>query len=396
MGKVTITTAHKGFNYGTSLQAYASKSYITSLGYDAEIVWYKEGFIKGRDIRLRKLIFMFLRTFWRPSLFKKTLLSYKSSLTKEINEDAKKIFLEFTEKELNIQSFSWRELKEYVRKEEVIACICGSDQIWNATNIYIDPIYYLKFAPRKKRVAYAPSFGKDEIPKYNKNAIKRNISQIDYLSVREEQGSNIINELVGREVPVMIDPTLLLNKEDWLKAIRDINNNDKKKYILLYFLDKPSQEAMRYIENLMKIYKCDIISIPNKHDEFEKFDNCNSFSTGPLEFIDLIANSLFVCTDSFHGMAFSINLNTPFFIFKRVYGAASDQSSRIVSLLEKLELQDRFINETEASGELYIDYEMSFDNSNILLEGERVKAKTYLLDAFSNIKNNLNYGGNNE
>lgn len=69
---------------------------------------------------------------------------------------------------LQVKKLSWHELKAYASNEDVLACVCGSDQIWNATNIYIDPVYYLKFAPVNKRVAYAPSFGKSEIPQYNK------------------------------------------------------------------------------------------------------------------------------------------------------------------------------------------------------------------------------------
>lgn len=66
MKKISITTVYKGFNYGSSLQAYASKLYFSSLGYDSEIIGYRDGFLKGRDIRFKVIIF--LRIFWRPSL----------------------------------------------------------------------------------------------------------------------------------------------------------------------------------------------------------------------------------------------------------------------------------------------------------------------------------------
>ena len=389
MKKITITTAHKGFNYGTSLQAYASKVYLSNLGYNTEIIWYKDGIIKGRDIRLKKLSAMFLRTFWRPNLFRKTFLTYKNSLSKEIGADAKKAFLEFEKNRLQVKKLSWRSLKSYVRDDQVVACICGSDQIWNATNIYIDPIYYLKFAKKKKRIAYAPSFGKNEVPDYNKKIIKKYISEFDYLSVREEQGAKIIMDLTEREVPVMIDPTLLLDKKDWLKTTSTMENYKKENYILLYFLDKPSSVAMKYIENIKELYNCSVITIPNKHSEFDILGNCKTVSAGPEEFISLIANAKFVCTDSFHGTAFSANFNIPFLTFKRIYGAASDQSSRIISLLERLELHDRFISQSEIIGEIDVN-EISFNNSNKLLQNERQKAKEYLLGAIANIEGKSN------
>ncbi len=396
MKKVTITTVYKGFNYGSSLQAYASKLYLYKLGYNSEIIGYKDGLLKGRNFSFKKLFIMFLRTFWRPSLFRKTFLTYKTIIQKEISQEDRKAFFQFTENNLQVKKFSWKGLKTYVSKDDVVACICGSDQIWNATNVYIDPIYYLKFAPKQKRIAYAPSFGKKEIPPYNKEIIKKNISGFNYLSVREEQGVAIIKELRGKEVPALIDPTLLLDKNNWLDTISNLKEEKKEKYILLYFLDKPSSVAVKYIEELIRIYKCPVISIPYIHSEFDTFKCIKKLGVGPLDFVDLISNALFVCTDSFHGTAFSVNLNIPFFTFKRNYGAATDQSSRITTLLEKLQLSNRFISVTEINGEMQFEAPMCFNNSNKILHHEREKSKKYLVNALSNIESKTKNGGNNE
>jgi hypothetical protein len=390
MEKISITTVFKGFNYGSSLQAYASKKYLSSLGYEAEIIGYRDGVIKGRDIRFKKLFIMLLRTFWRPRLFKKTFSTYKNSLQKEISEGAKKAFLEFADRRLQVKKYTWSGLKMYARNDNVLACVCGSDQIWNATNIYIDPIFYLKFAPKKKRIAYAPSFGKSEIPKYNKGIIRKYVSGFDYLSVREEQGANIIKDLTGIDAPVLIDPTLLLDKTDWLNTVDDLKVCERGKYILLYFLDKPSSAAIWYIKRLIEVYNCSAIAIPYQHSEFVEFECCSSVSAGPLEFIHLVSNASFVCSDSFHGTAFAINLNIPFLTFKRNYGMAKDQSSRIISLLEKLELIKRFICETELSEEINLEYQMSFENSNRLLACERQKAKEFLLNSLAIIESKTN------
>ena len=186
----------------------------------------------------------------------------------------------------------------------------------------------------------------------------------------------------------MIDPTLLLDKNDWIDAASSCRKDENdEKYVLLYFLDKPSDAAIRYIEKLIEKYNFTAISIPYKHNAFDRFRSCKCVSAGPLEFIDLVQKATFVCTDSFHGMAFSVNFNIPFLIFNRIYGTASDQSSRIVSLLDKLELKNRFIIDTEISDvmEINIEYKMSFENSNKLLQFEREKQK-YLIDAFSSIE----------
>lgn len=385
MDKIGICTVYTGFNYGSSLQAYASKKYISNLGYDVDILTYKDGLVKGRDIRIKKLLIMFLRTFWRPKLFRKTFLTYRNSLKKELDLESKRYFFDFEKNNLSPKQLSWKELKKFANNNNTLACICGSDQIWNATNIYIDPIFYLRFAPKKKRIAYAPSFGKSSIPKYNVEIIKKYISDFKYISVREEEGEKIVFDLINREVTSLIDPTLLLRKSEWLEnfGIRD----GSEKYILLYFLDKPTKIALKYIRKILDDTNFKVKIIHNNHEEYNGLDfEIDYISAGPKEFVKLINNAAFVCTDSFHGMVFSINLNTPFYIFKRDYGVASDQSTRIVSLLNKISLNKRFIYDLKQIKD--IDINLNFELTNKLLDNERNKSRIYLINALTDIKSN--------
>lgn len=386
--KIGIATVHTGFNYGSCLQAYASQIFISSMGYDTKLLWYKEGMVKGRDVRLKKIIVMVMRTFWRPNLLKKTFLTYKSSLKKEIDNDTKRKFLQFQKNNLKVKRCSWKEMKIFASDKNTLACVCGSDQIWNATNIYIDPIFYLRFAPKFKRVAYAPSFGKNFVPDYNKKIISKYIKDFNHISVREEQGTKIIYDLIGKEVSSVLDPTLVLNKEQWLCSINKIKL--PKDYVLIYFLDKPTKAALLYIREITNRLKVPIIAIPYKYDELNIFEDLSYMSAGPVEFINLISNAKFVFTDSFHGTAFSVNFNTPFYIFQRNYGTAADQSSRILSLLERINLKERFILQIDDKNidldEIRIDIE--FDESNKLLNLEREKSLNYIKYAFGDIENN--------
>ncbi|MEN8078822.1 polysaccharide pyruvyl transferase family protein [Clostridioides difficile] len=388
MKKVGISTVYTGFNYGSCLQAYASQKFISTLGYETTLLWYKDGIVKGRDIRLKKIIGMGIRTFWRPKLMKKTVSTYSNSLKKEINEETKNYFLKFQEEKLRVKKLSWSKLRKFANDEDTLACVCGSDQIWNATNIYIDPIFYLRFAPKNKRVAYAPSFGKNSIPDYNKKIIKKYVSDFKYISVREEQGTEIVRNLIGREVQALIDPTLLLNGEEWIK-VSDDKMDLPEEYILVYFLDKPSEVAISYINQIYRKLNIPIISIPYKFDELSKFENIRYMNAGPAQFINLINKAKFVCTDSFHGMVFSANLNRPFYIFQRNYGTATDQSSRITSILGKLELEDRFISEVNVNKSIMeVNFKIDFNKSNQLLDRERQKSIKFLKDSFSSIENN--------
>lgn len=388
MKKIGIATVYTGFNYGSCLQAYASQQFISNMGYDTTLLWYKDGLIKGRDIRIKKLIGMGMRTFWRPKLFKKTISTYSNSLKKEINDETKKYFLEFQTNKLKVKKYSWNGLEKFANDKDTLACVCGSDQIWNATNIYIDPIFYLRFAPKNKRVAYAPSFGKNYIPHYNKKIIKKYVSDFKYISVREEQGTEIVRNLIGRDVPAVIDPTLLLSGEEWLK-VSDDKMDLPEEYILVYFLDKPSEVAISYINQIYRKLNIPIISIPYKFDELSNFENIIYMNAGPAQFINLINNAKFVCTDSFHGMVFSANLNSPFYIFQRNYGTATDQSSRITSILGKLGLEDRFISEVNVNKSVMeVNFEVDFNKSNQLLDEQRQKSIKFLEDSFSAIEDN--------
>ena len=327
MKKIGIVTLHTGYNYGSSLQTFASKIFYKKLGYYPIVLGYSNSLVKGRDIRLEKLFVMFLRTFWRPSLFKKTFLTYSNSLKKDISVEAKERFLNFSNKYLEVEKLNRKEMIEFGKNKDVLAVVCGSDQIWNSTAIYIDPFYYLKFFPRNKRMAYAPSFGKSIVPSYNKKIITKNLKEIKYLSIREIEGQKIIKELLGKEVEVLLDPTLLLNKNEW-SCIGNGEYNDK--YVVFYFLDSPTDETIKKIKYCTGNEDVKIISIPYIHENMKnEFKNIFSYDIGPLEFINLIKNAQKIYTDSYHGMLFSINFNKDFFIFERNYGAAHNQSSRI-------------------------------------------------------------------
>ena len=161
-----------------------------------------------------------------------------------------------------------------------------------------------------------------------------------------------------------------------------------EEYILVYFLDNPTEAAVSYIAEVYEKFNIPIISIPYKFKELSRFDNLQYRNAGPEQFINLINNAKFVCTDSFHGMIFSVNLNTPFYIFQRNYGTATDQSSRIVSILEKLKLKERFVSEVYSNdvNKDKINVEINFEESNKLLQEEREKSIRYLNNAFSSIK----------
>ena len=373
MKKVLLTTVFTGYNYGSSLQAFAGKKILSQIGLDCELVAMKS-LVRGRDIRLGKLFAILWRSLVHArNSGEKSLTTYKSGYTKKMVGDSVVRFQQFTDVYLKPSYLSWNSLKN--KAKECVACFAGSDQIWNSSTMYVDPLYYLRFAPAKKRMAFAPSFGRDFISDYNKAKMLKWISEFSNISIREDSGAKLIKELTGRDAIHLIDPTLMLDGNTWRESL-DIKKNGAY-YILAYFLDKPSELAREAIENLKNALKCEVIAIPY---HFEDMSYCDRIeSAGPVEFLNLIDNAICVLTDSFHGTAFSINLQTPFYIFGRSYGTAHSQNSRVESILKLVKMEERFEPQDPVKNLKNLDFEYSEQ----ILFAERTKAIDYIHNCIS-------------
>lgn len=369
--KVLLTTVFSGYNYGSSLQALAGKIILQEMGYDCQLVAQKS-LVKGRDIRLGKLLTILTRSLLlRGKTGSKALSTYQGSYNKTMIGDSVERFARFTEEILQPQYLSWKGLEKAAKVCK--ACFAGSDQIWNSSTMYVDPMYYLRFAPLEKRVAFAPSFGRDFVADYNKEKMSRWIGEFAHLSVREDSGVTLIKEMTGKDAIQLIDPTLMVNGEKWKRTLEIADKKDN--YILAYFLDNPSDKARKVILELKEALHCVVIGIPY---QFEDMSYCDKVvPTGPIEFLDLVNNAKCVITDSFHGTAFSINLHTPFFVFGRAYGSAHSQNSRVESILRKMKMQDRF-EPTDAFDNMK---KLDFEHSERVLWEERQKAREYITNA---------------
>jgi len=335
--KVGICTVHTGYNYGSVLQAFASKIVLKKIGYEPVILARSGSIIKGRDIRLGKLLKILFRLIIHPSLAIRTMKMYYKYTSKKISTNSILLFKDFIVQYIQPEFMSWIELLKCGKDTSYKAFICGSDQIWKADSLYIDPFYYLRFSPLEKRIAFAPSFGCDIVPPYNVNRIAKNIREIQYLSVREASGLEIVKNLTGQNSVQLIDPTLLLNKEEWdhFLGLKDETSNEF--YILVYFLGKPSERAKQFVLDLSRHKSMNIICLPSD----ENFQTINAIypDAGPREFIKYVKNASYICTDSFHGTAFAINYGINFWTFERQYGLDGNQSTRIHSLLKLLDLE---------------------------------------------------------
>lgn len=210
------------------------------------------------------------------------------------------------------------------------AGIVGSDQVWHKWRNDINelPYYYLEFLPEDKRVAYAASFGFEQFPLNNRNQHIEGIKGMNHISCREKKGCDLVESVIHKKVPHVLDPTLLLSPDDWHDLSIDANEYSKsqKNYAFLYFLGELPSEYRKEVQRIINEKNLEVI-------DFLDFTDKNIANCGPKEFISLIENASYVFTDSFHCCVFSLLFNRRFEVFRRKGPGMEKMFSRIEELL---------------------------------------------------------------
>ena len=203
--------------------------------------------------------------------------------------------------------------------------------------------------------------------------MKKYIKDIPDVSVREYVGQKLIRELTGRDVPVVLDPTLLIPREEW-DQIKKVHAS--KGYIACYFLNTPTEETQQKLLTFIKKSRKIVIALNSRLEHVEKEVTVQYPDCGPQEFIVYISNAEYVLTDSYHGMLFSIIYHRQFWSIARAYGEF-DQSSRQLSVLEMFGLIARYCRTQDVITEDIIDYEAVQKR----MDNEREKSLDYLRKA---------------
>ena len=326
-----LTWLHNG-NYGSILQAYALQKALRNQGYQTENIDYAPSTVKKVEnlIKNKNSLKLFLEK-WDAYCAKKVAGS-----PRELSEKQKK-FDDFRENYINITQ-RYSSPKEVATIDgEFDAYICGSDQIWSP--VLLNPVFYFDFlSDTERKIAYACSFGVSSIKGKKATKITNYLNRFDYISVRESSGCEIVKSLTGNVVPVMPDPTLLLQRTDWDKVSRyNLNLNN---YIFCYFLSW-NEEYWKYVENVSQQLGYQIVIVPSVKQTYQ-VDAKILKNIGPEEWVGLVKNANYVITDSFHGTVFSIIYNKPFTVLKRFSDDnPRSQNSRIYTLLEHYNLTNR-------------------------------------------------------
>lgn len=370
-----LQSTYSNYNYGSVLQCYATQRYLQNFNLDCFLV-------NEKLTSLERVYFAFIRRIE----YKLLSLKYKD-ITEEKNRmlrankqsklsiDSKSLFAieQFIANNIKVKKCSFAELIRISRNVKCKMCLAGSDQIWNTSRVYINPIYFLTFAPANKRVAFAPSFGAKTIRDYNVKRYQKLLTHFSKLSCREESGKDIITKLIKRDSTVIMDPVFLLSRDDWNNlAEAHVENSLTEKYVFAFFLDEPNAKAIKALKELHdEGYVIETIAYDHKAYHNYAFDII-SREGGPELFLKLIKNAEYIITDSFHATAFASIFQKKFAVYRRQYSGA-DQSERLIDFLKKTKLIHRY--EMSISN---IMEELDFTEMKNLIDTNIITVKQYL------------------
>jgi len=351
---VGIVTLYDYFNHGNRLQNYALEKVLKDMGH------------KPQTLAIASKRYL-------PLCYGLTRIFPVISTTRRLIG-----LMKFTKRELNSKNItftSFKNLKKHFEKDglkgQKLDCvIVGSDQVFNPSFIVDSDKMFLRFAPKERRIAYSASFGVTQIADKYKEDFVKGLNEMQSVSIREKEGAQLVEKLTGKEVPVVVDPTMLLTKSDWEDFVSNVSQKRmlKEKYILTYFLeaDKAYKEKA---EELGKKYGLRVVNINGLFDKH--------FSVDSKEFVALIKGAELICTNSFHGHALSIVLQKPFVSFS----SKASKNSRIKTLLSITGLENRNWQKLSEENLFEIDYSKVED----VLKAERQKGLDFLRGAFEKV-----------
>lgn len=346
MKRAGIVTLFGEYNFGNRLQNYAVQEILKKVGLDVKTIKYVgvNDYIPENDSEIKENRLKKFKEFNNHIKFAKDILYKEYEPKKCFSEDY-----------------------DYI--------VLGSDQIWNFTfkNIFSDKAFG-SFVPGDKRISLSASFGVSNSPEEGSalyNMCKENLENIKAISVREEAGKEIVKKITGRsDVEVLIDPTMMLEKEEWEKLMIKPEKLKTDKFIIKSFIGDVPKEVNNEINEMARKLNCEVIDISDQESNF--------YDMGPAEFIYLTKNASMVATDSFHSCVFSILFSTPFIVFER-QGNLEDMYSRIDTLLDKFNLKHRIFKD-KITDDLFIE---EYSNKEKILNKERKKVLEFLNKALA-------------
>ena len=362
--KIALITVHNTNSYGANLQAYATYKTLVNLNYDVEMIDYVSPYDPGQKGYAGMS---------NTSFLKRTYTKIKNAILRK-NCNDKKAFSNFH------KIYRLSTAKECYYD----VAVSGSDQLWNP-DIFeqIDENYFLENVNASKYISYAASCGSHVFTADEKEVLKRLLKKYSFVSVREHFLGKQLKDIVDMPIKLVCDPTFLFSKNQWLEFANVSNKKMSSKYILLYLVGIPYKEykakyykVVKHISEYTNLPVCGISPY-----SFISPKGCKKRLVGytPHDFVKAIDEAELVITSSFHGVAFSINMNKQFVVL------SNSNPARINQLLETYCIKDRIVSSyNEKECERIINETIAYDDINKKIDSIRVESLDWLKNSLTN------------
>ena len=366
-----LITFHFAHHYGAQLQAYATMRAIQGLGHECEIIDFRLPHTTGTN-----------RLFKRPDSLRALASNVHTALHYTPMKRRHDRFEAFVAEQMDLSARQYTS-NDALRRETPAydVYVAGSDQIWNPY-IYADhqfePAFLLDFVQAGRKIAYAPSLGVSSLPQPYDGQLRDYLASFNALSARESRGKALLERITGREVELVLDPTLLLTGRQWGELASPPERTEP--YILCYFISDPGEVGQRALE-VHRRTGWPIVHLAGMRRPLPGTAQV-VFDAGPREFLGLFQHAACVCTNSFHGSVFSLQFDRPFFTAMSPKEKAEPADSRIFSLLSRLGCADRIVGMPDTAA---VDAAMDYDAIHQALEAARRESERYLKSAIEGV-----------
>lgn len=365
---IKIITCHEVYNAGASLQAYAFETYLEQLGHEVEFIDYKPKYLQHY-----KLFGIDNPRFDKPVIRELyNILKFPGRYLVKHSRKKKKYDL-FTKNYLSLTSRRYSSFDELMAEPpSADVFFAGSDQIWNTFFPNgRDPAFFLAFIQDGSvKASYAASFATQSLPVEWTKTIREWLKALDYISVRESSGCEIVKQLGIEKVVNVLDPVFLLSAEHWERLEQSLEIPGS--YLLVYDFDH-NPDIELFAKKLAKQKRWKIVTL-FKSD----YSDYNCHDVGPEEFVFLIRHAEFVISNSFHASAFSIIFQKQFVVFER----KESINTRLHDLLDLCGISNVMLTDEREYEDFLIDYAEVNEKINVA----RVKSKRYIDEVLEAVK----------
>ena len=375
-----LSLYYKNYNYGGQLQAWAL-SYVLKrqnkdcvhISFQSKAKFKSSVWARLSSITVEKILNK-LNQFFNLK-FKKKLVNRRTK------------FIEFEREIPHTKVYCEKTINECVEANDIF--VVGSDQVWNPD--WTSSTYFLDFVPTSNlKISYAASLGKNRISNKFLGNVSRYLDDFDYISVREKEAKEILENYLDKRISLVLDPTLLMDEKEWGSlAVPPVKD---RSYLFVYLLGN-NKNHKKKIKEYAKRRNLEIVYIPHVHFYYQIADNSFAdkelYDIGPKEFLGLIQNATEVITDSFHGCVFSIIFKKQFCALKRHQdNLAANMNSRLYTLFDSLELRSRLFEDYFSSEDMLkiMSSPIDYENTEKILVELRKQSLDYLMNAVSDNK----------